>query len=120
MVIGERTLTNSITEDVKASEILQNAKVKQCKGHYSCDDGGFCAFGALMNFFGWKGEWTKTGRKRTETAASMNPYHQKAEALLNEGNGLFDNSKKFEVIRLNDNEGWTFKKIAKWLRDQGL
>lgn len=102
---------------MKASTILNRTKVKQCTGHYSCDNGGFCAYGVLLRHFGWKGAYTKSGKPRAN-ANAPNEIFQKVADLLHISS--YNDGIKWAIIRHNDNDKWSFKQIADWLRMEGL
>ena len=86
---------------VKASQILRNTKLQQCKGVYNSGD-KYCAIGVLMNHFGYR----KIGDDIYDDAI------RKTRSLLN---GVPDGK-----ISLMNDDGATFSEIADFLESKGL
>lgn len=89
----------------KFAQILEEEKGRQIKGCYAGVNGGYCALGVILKSFGY--DW-------------YTPDHP----LWNEGgpseflHKQFGNRDMYNEIVTRNDEGWSFKQIADWLRTQ--
>ena len=95
---------------MKPSQLLAQTKVKQGFNDLNSEPNVFCALGAIAHEIGWKGWYKKDGGYRKRAGDAHN-YLQKI--------GI-DDVMEDEIVELNDDKKWTFKKISKWLAERGL
>ena len=91
---------------LKASQILRQTKVKQCKDEWSDGIGGpatmFCARGAIYHHFGWDGN----------KSINMEYWYNKEDELI-------PNNIQSFIQYCNDAKNMTFEEIADMLEEKG-
>lgn len=100
------------TKKKKITGYLVDRKNPKCKA---------CAVGVIALACGWKPrieeEYTNSGKKRLYLANSTSAYSIVDECLSKKGSKITSN----DIWHKNDNlSNWSFKKIALWLKENGL
>ena len=111
-------------KDVKQQWLtaLRSGEYKQCIGELKNSSGEHCCLGVLLESQGWEFSPIKSSRPEPHVC-----YYYSPEGFANnEENELSENTmyefgltrpQEVHLINLNDDKGWSFKLISKWIED---
>lgn len=109
----------------KASTILCRTKIEKTNGVLACKDGKMCADGVLLHAMGYPIEdITSVFYVPLSEFGNVVGYDEREKKREN----FYKKIKKrygidqaiWHDIAYHNDKGWSFKKIAKWLKEKGL
>jgi len=100
---------------------LRGGKYKQCQGELKDDSGRHCCLGVLLETQGWKSiksiqEDKFTFSNYVSQEGVINREENELDQLTSEAFGL-NRQQQVRLMKLNDDKGWSFNLIARWIED---
>ena len=99
---------------------LRSGEYKQCQGELKDASGAHCCLGVLLETQGWK----ETPYYKNK---SIFTYYMSSEGVINNEENELDEytadrfglnrQHQVKLMKLNDDTGWSFNLIARWIED---